>query len=231
MHSFNHASQLTAVEPASHLQYNISPHLNAPLSAAVESDVVGYTTITTSADFTMLGVVFNGLNGDALPLNEIVSGTFVDGDQIQIYDRDTGYKVYRYYNNDWVGGDFLPATTPIEPGTSFWLKTPERAVEVTLKGAVPTGSYSYVSKSGFQMVSPNIPISFNLNDDIGWGEGLVDSDQIQVRSGNSYQVYRYYNGAWVGGDFLPTTVKIPVGSSIWLKTQNAGVSMTFSKSL
>lgn len=205
--------------------------LVSPASAAVESDVVGYTTITTSADFTMLGVVFKGFDGEALPLNEIVSGAFVDGDQIQIYDRDSGYKLYRYYNNDWVGGDFLPATTPIEPGTAFWLKTSERAVEVTLKGAVPTGNYSYVSKSGFQMVSPNSPIAFNLNEDIEWGEGLVNSDQIQVRSGNSYQIYRYYNGAWVGGDFMPVTTKIPVGSSIWLNTQNAGVMMTFKSSI
>ena len=200
--------------------------LNAPLFAAVESDVVGYSTVTTSADFTMLGVVFKGLSEGSSSLNDIISGDFAEEDQIQLYDRDSGYRVYSYYNGSWVDGDFNPLTFPVEPGTAFWLVTPGRTVTVTLKGAIPTGDYRYESRSGLQMVSPHIPVALDLNNGVKWGGALTENDEIQVRVGNSYRVFPYYDGKWVDGNFMPLTEKIPVGTSIWLKTQNAGVTMT-----
>ena len=205
--------------------------LNAPLSAAVESDVVGYTTITTNPGFNMMGVVFNGLDGQALPLNEIVSGNFSNNDQIQIYNKDSSstYTTYIFYNGQWVDRvEFKPATSPVSPGTAFWLNTPEHAVEVTLKGAIPTNEYTYTTKKGIQMLAANIPAEINPNDDIVWGEGLEDGDQLQIRNGKTYTTYQFYNGNWVDRImFQPMTEVIPIGSSVWLTTKNEGISVTF----
>lgn len=201
---------------------------NGRLNAAVESDIVGYTTITTVPGFNMLGCVFNGLDGNALPLNQIVSGDFQDNDAIQVYDATTGYTSYTYWKDygGWLDGDFNPATTLIQPGTAFWLNTPGRSITVTLKGAVRSGSYTYVAKKGLQMVSSALPVDMDLNN-ITW-TGLTDGDEIQVRENGAYISYSYWKdyGGWLDGNFVPVTKPIEKGTSAWLKVAADGATFT-----
>ena len=201
---------------------------NGRLNAQVESDIVGYTTITTVPGFNMLGCVFNGLDGNPLPLNQIVSGDFQDNDAIQVYDAVKGYTSYTYWKDygGWLDGDFNPATTAIKPGTAFWLNTPGRSVVVTLQGAVNTDTYAYVAKRGLQMVSSALPIDVDLNN-TAW-EGLVDGDEIQVRENGAYTSYTYWKdyGGWLDGDFAPVAKPIAKGTSVWLKVANDGAKFT-----
>lgn len=209
--------------------------LASPASAAVESDVVGYTTITTNPGFNMQGVVFVGLeDASAISPNDLLSGEFQTGDTIQVF-KDGSYSSCRFEEGTgWVQGRGAPAN-PIEVGSGFWLETPNRAVEVTFKGAVTTGDFRYQTIEGVQMVAPNIPIAFPLNPtngEVQW-EGFQDGDMIQWFEGESYasSVYSTEKGGWTQGRGQLTTKEIPVGSSVWLTTARAGASFTIRNPL
>ena len=177
----------------------------------------------------MLGVTFKGLDGAELPLNEIVSGEFLDGDEIQVYTPGSGSTFYSYWKDygGWLDGAFNTATTPCKIGTGFWLKTPDRSVTVTLKGAVPMETFRYESQAGFQMLSLGTPRELDLNRDITW-TGLTDGDEIQVRKDGQYVFYSYWKdyGGWLTGSFEVVSEPIAIGSSIWLKTANSGATAT-----
>ena len=204
--------------------------LNDPLSATVESPIVGYTTVTTSPGFNMLGVVFNGLGGQTLTLNDIVSGDFQDNDKILIR-KDGRYYTYTYYDGYgwWDESTGAEATEPCSVGTAFWLETPGRSVEVTLKGAVPTGEYQYTSTAGFQMISMATPRELDLNTDVTWS-GLTDGDEIQIRKDGRYYTYTYYDGYgwWDESTGAISTTKVQAGSSLWLRTHVAGSTLIIS---
>ena len=201
---------------------------NAPLSAAVESDVVGYTTITTTPGFNMQGVVFQGLQEETIVLDELLSGDFKTGDEVQRSTSDGGYVIYQFRDGEgWFCGRAPASTAPLSAGDSFWLKTPDRAVSVTFKGAVKAGDFRYESTAGMQMVSVDFPFEFALNDDTGrvsW-TNLRSGDQIQVLTQDGgYMVYTYSQEGgekWLEGR-IPTEKRIPVGAALWLKTATAG---------
>ncbi len=175
----------------------------------------------------MVGVVFNGLDGKEMPLGEIVSGDFQDGDEIQVYVKNGNYQVYTYWKDSgWLNSAFEEAKAPLALGTAFWLKTPNRSVEVTLKGAVLTGEYKYESVEGLQMVALGVPKAFDLNKDLTW-EGLADGDEIQIREGESYIPYTYWkeSGGWLDAGFNPADKEVPIGASVWLRTAKAGVTV------
>lgn len=202
--------------------------LASPLSAAVESDVVGYTTITTQPGFNMQGVVFQGLNGrETIALDELMSGDFQVEDQVQVYDVATsGYTIYTYRGPEygWMAGQRPSSAVPVKAGDSFWLKT-QGSVKASFAGSVRKGNFRYESVVGTQMVSVNFPVEFALNDESGmvkWAN-VQDGDEIQVYDGNGYTIYRYsqFVGKWVEGQNL-ADVRIPVGASIWMKCKSAG---------
>ena len=88
----------------------------------------------------MVGVVFNGLDGKEMPLGEIVSGDFQDGDEIQVYVKNGNYQVYTYWKDSgWLNSAFEEAKATLALGTAFRLKTPNSPDEDTLKGAGMTG--------------------------------------------------------------------------------------------
>lgn len=203
--------------------------LASPLSAAVESDVVGYTTITTKPGFNMQGVVFQGLDGrETIALDELMSGDFQVEDQVQVYDVATsGYTIYTYQGPErgWMAGREPSSEVPVKAGDSFWLKTQD-SVEVSFAGSVRKGNFRYESVKGIQMVSANFPIEFALNDESGmvkWS-GVQEDDQIQIYDGTTgYTIYTYSQrvGKWLQGRD-PTDVRIPVGVSMWMKCKSAG---------
>lgn len=210
---------------------------NAPLFAAVESDVVGYTTITTNPGFNMQGVVFQGLEGkETIALDDLMSGEFQVGDQAQVYD-GSGYTIYTYRGPEygWMAGRKPASEVPVKAGDSFWLNTPDRSVEVTFAGSVKSGDFRYEAIEGMQMVSADFPIEFALNDETGrvtW-TGVQTGDQIQVlAAGTGYTVYTYSQsaGKWLKGR-NPTDARIPVGASMWMKCNSAGVVLQVANPL
>ena len=201
--------------------------LNAPLSAAVESDVVGYTTIKTEPGANMVGVVFNGLDGEPITLGNLLNGDIHDFDYLQIRDKTTGgYRVYSYENGVWYDDSFNNASDLLwPPGSTFWFTAPERSVTLTMKGSVLIGTYTQKFQAGLNMISPGVPKEIALNGDIVW-ENLPDYSTIQVKNGERYELFTYEAGKWWDANFTETTYKIPVGSSVWLTTATGDAQMS-----
>ena len=77
--------------------------LNAPLSAVVESDVVGYTTITMEAGkWYLLGCPFTPLNGETTTqINETFAGEgFASGDVLYTLTEAGTYKPYYWHQDE-----------------------------------------------------------------------------------------------------------------------------------
>lgn len=206
---------------------------NGRLNAAVESDIVGYTTITTQAGYNMMGCVFKGLGSETVSLNDLLTGDFVAGDQVQLYVAATGgYTLYTYNaTSGWMNGRVSADDRPVALGDSFWLYTPGREVTVTVKGAVSADNFTYTSVQGLQMVASTLPLPLEING-ATW-TGLSNGDQIQVaNTSGGYTIYTYSTatGKWMQGR-VPADVTIPVGSSMWLNTATAGVTLTVSNPL
>ena len=202
------------------------PQKNAPLSAAVESDVVGYTTITTTPGFNMVGVVFDGLAGKTATLKEILSGNIQDFDQIQIRDGKSGiYTLYTYESGSWYDESFvLSDNLELPPGSAFWFSAPSSR-QITMKGVVLRGTYTQPCAKGLSMIGPGVPKKLALNGGIKW-DNLAQYDTIQIRDGNDYVLFTYEDGKWWDETFQETTYEIPVGASIWLTTSSANATIS-----
>ena len=202
--------------------------------AAVESDIVGYTTITTNPGFNMQGVVFQGLEGEAeVSFNDLLIGEFRDGDQIQVYVQDGSmgtYDVYTFLDGrGWtIGRGSSADDSPVHVGTAFWLNTPNREVKVTIKGSVTRGDWVYLAKKGTQMLASALPVEIPLNpkdSSVVW-TGFHDGDQIQwLNELGGYDTSSYKDGQWTSGRGAISTKVIPVGSSVWLIAGEAGATL------
>ena len=208
-----------------------TPHQNAPLFAAVESDIVGYTTIEMQANYNQRGVCFKGLgNEDTISFNDLLSGDFQDGDQIQLLKgagEAISYDRYRYVSGQgWMIGRSSADVAPVKPGDCFWFLT-DRPLIVTFKGAVAKGDFLYEASQGLQMVAANIPTSFALNpvdDSVVW-TNLSEGDEIQwLNELGGYDRCRYAGGKWRQGRTVTDKV-IPAGSAIWLVTSSENVTL------
>ena len=81
-------------------------HLNGRLNAQVESDIVGYTTVTMEAGkWYQVGSPFVALEeGTTLKLNDVFTTGFGAGDTLQLYSSvNSSYTTYRWntYKNGW----------------------------------------------------------------------------------------------------------------------------------
>ena len=213
------------------------PQKNAPLSAAVESDVVGYTTITTNPGFNMQGVMFVGLSSsDSISFNELLEGDFKTGDTIQVLNSQGGYDGYSFREGDgWIVGRGTSADTrPVKAGVGFWLSTPGRSVEVTFKGSVSKGDYLYKAHEGVQMITSAFPVSVPLvptDDSVVWN-GFQDNDEIQwLNESGGYDGSIYRNGKWTEGRGTPSSKSIPLGSAVWLKVAGNDATLTIKNPL
>ena len=191
----------------------------------------------TNAGWNMLGVNFDGLNGAkeatvTASLNEVLSGDFSTGDQVQCYDQSTGMLVpYSYRDGSWWYGRNSADVRPISSGTAFWLQT-AHPIAVTIKGAVYKQYAEFASElRGYQLVTPDAPLALELNgNNVTW-ENLSAQDEIQIADENGrLNVYWYDINAqrWMFGR-TPADVTIQPGQSFWLKTSNPGVKFSISK--
>ena len=213
------------------------PQINAPLFAAVESDIVGYTTVTTNPGFNMQGVMFVGLSSaDTISFNELLEGDFKTGDEIQVLNSQGGYDGYSFREGSgWIVGRGASADTkPVAAGVGFWLSTPGRSVEITFKGAVAKGDYLYKAKEGVQMITSALPVSVPLvptNDSVVWS-GFQDNDEIQwLNESGGYDGSIYRNGMWTEGRGTPSAKSIPLGAAVWLKVAGNGATLAIKNPL
>ena len=202
------------------------PGYKYPLGCVQEMDVSGCAEVPAQFldDLTLVRILEYGL------------GEFADGDEIQIWDASANNYVFRTWNTTkggWCEGRTF-STTPIAPGTAFWLKTPGRSVSVTLAGAVPVEESLIDLNAGFQMIAANSPIALSLND-LTW-TNLTDGDEVQfIKPGEQDYTFYIYNtakGGWCKGRTLLTKEDaIPVGSSLWLKVANSNATVKIPAAL
>ena len=177
--------------------------LNAPLSAAVESDTVGYTTIEMQAGkWYQIGNPFVGLEKESLAtLGKDFSSGFSAGDRIYVYDSSTStYAKPVYWNpttNSW--GTLLGESVDInlKEGQAIFVYKATSGT-VTLKGRVAIDtpvSVGAENGSAWAQIVCLYPGETALNE-LKW-EGFNSGDRMYLYDSETsqYQTPVYWNAA------------------------------------
>ena len=163
-------------------------HLNGRLNAQVESDIVGYTTVTIKPGYNMVAVNFDNLGEDAsISIQDLFPGSeggvytagsgAAKADKIMVWNTTVGeYTTYFLYKASrgtsdrdykWVDAANLSVISnkTFSSGDSFWYYS--RATEdfdVTIKGLVATEDKQEVDiVPGYNMIGSCFPANFNPN--------------------------------------------------------------------
>ena len=181
-------------------------HLNGRLNAQVESDIVGYTTVEVTKEYTLLGVSFFDLNDstqDTIAINDFIAGDFAHGDQLQVPKATgTSYDI-AIWNADegkWCTSRRGQPTTTESPiilkkGDGVWLITPAvtttNPMQVILKGrALASTTATYDCAQQYRLVSLPIYDAVPVNSPSLTWANLKNGDQIQIpkATGSSYDI-------------------------------------------
>ncbi len=209
--------------------------LNAPLDAAVESPVVGYTTIDIPAGFTMVSVPFDPLVGDeGISVQGIAFGQKTFGDNIQYWD---GSKLVGLMYRDsvpaytgWQESFNVLSTKKFKPGEAFWINAQVATQLIASGQLVPVGETS-TTNTGLKitLISSPLPVACNIQDITI--DGVAFGDNIQYWDGNKLVglIYRdsvpAYTG-WQSSFNTLSTKEFQPGEGFYLFTQN-DVTVTF----
>ena len=214
------------------------PQKNAPLSAAVESDVVGYTTITMEADkWYQVGNPFAELDDNEAPrVNDVLNTGFSEGDQLYIYDPVTAvYKTTLVWGKDgdtegWLDGwDMLDQTTQIPVGQGVFIHK-KAAGTVTFRGKVEAkeSSFGAADVTTWNSVVSVYPTVTSINE-VSWSN-IEDGDEIYIYDSERslFTKTRKWgslpNGesGWLNdwGDGLETEISITPGQSFFVRKLN-----------
>ena len=217
---------------------------NAPLTAAVESDIVGYTTPQINADtFTLLGVPFVTLaeEGEAIAVNDLVKGDFAAGDTIQ-FSNGSGYSTLTYRTSStlngvamgpaWCEGRSTYSTKTFQAGEAFWLKSQASA---TFVGRVGENTPIAVNAQEMKMIANPIPKDVAINEITFTGVSTGDTVQFYDATGYVTLTYRASSTdstgtqkgpAWCEGRSTYSTRIVPAGTGFWVKAAN-DISVSF----
>ena len=217
------------------------PQKNAPLSAAVESDVVGYTTIELKGgEWYLIGNPFVGLTGGEVstvetPINELFTG-FEDEDTLYILD-DTTQTFSPYFwksqKNGWSSSRFpngeLTERT-ISTGQAVYIK---KAVDgsITFSGKVSAIKVEFGSQNPESWSQKVVvwPAEVNLND-LKWS-GMQAGDTIYTFDDETHSFVPYYwnekAAGWSANRF-PTaplaTALVKPGKALYINKTSAGIA-------
>ena len=211
---------------------------NGRLNAAVESDIVGYTTITMEAGkWYQVGTPFVALEeGVAQKLNDVFTEGFGAGDTLQVYNPDSStYATYRWntYKNGWAAN-----TSPVATLSDVVLPTGQAVFinkkvqgdvvfsgKVSVEEAVTFGNENAASWSQFVCVYPD---TVKLNG-IAWS-GLAAGDILQIYNADTatYATYRWntYKNGWASNTSPVATladVDVPAGQAFFVNKQTPGI--------
>ena len=212
-------------------------HLNGRLNAQVESDIVGYTTITMEAGkWYQVGSPFVALeDGAALKLNEVFTTGFGAGDVLNMFNVERGTYV-AYYWNARKGGWAL-STAPVASlvdveipvGQAVFINK-ATAGDVLLSGRVSVEeAVEFGSDSGesWDQICCVYPQNVKLNE-IVW-TGLKGGDVLNIFSTTEDKYNAYYWNARKGGWALSTApvaslvdVEIPAGQAFFINKVSVG---------
>lgn len=219
--------------------------LNGRLNAAVESEIVGYTTVTTNQKWNLMAVSYVALDAtgvDAVDSNELFSDVtgLVDGDMIQIPNGSGGYNL-AYWNStkrQWCESDReTPCTWTAERGRGFWLYASQASdstpVTVTAVGAVNLNKAADRLTTGFTIFSPAAPLGeVSVNHAAITWRGLSDGDVLQIPNGTGGYNLAYWSvakGMWCESDnTTPSAWTFRNGQACWVLSASSSPEVTFS---
>ena len=221
--------------------------LNVPLFAAVESDIVGYTTITMEAGkWYQIGIPFASLDGTTeAEINAVFNQGFVDGDSLYIFNPDTlAYTAYDWNSAVGESGAWVKPRKPtvattatVKAGQGVYICKAETA-SFTCQGSVKVATeieFGKTEGSGWNQITVLFPETGDLNG-FKW-QGLKSGDSIYIFNPETltYTAYEWNEtlnntitnqaGAWVKPRKPNVFVNIPVsaGQAYYINKISAGV--------
>ena len=213
-------------------------HLNGRLNAQVESDIVGYTTITMEAGkWYQVGSPFVALEDGITPmLNDIFTTGFGAGDTLSVYNPATSSYAMYYWNATrakWTVGSrpsAADANVEIPSGQAVFINK-ATAGNVILSGKVSTNEVTEfgadVGNSWDQIVCV-YPEAIKLND-LTWN-GLSAGDTLSVYDPDTAIYATYYwnttQAKWKVGSrpsAAEADVLLPVGQAVFVNKASVGV--------
>ena len=217
------------------------PLFNAPLSAAVESDIVGYSTITLDeGKWYILGNPFTPLDGSTtFKINSVYTGEgFQTGDMLYILS-DDGTFLLRYWNNGAKKWSTHPVVC-VEDETDYPLSTAvylnKKSVgDIVFSGKVSPLEIPVGSEEGNQwsLTALAYPKEALLND-YEWSN-FASGDLLYTSTSEGDFTLHYWNSnlqGWSTHPVAPVPDKnmLSIGQAVYLLKQSKGIG-TISKSL
>ena len=212
-------------------------HLNGRLNAQVESDIVGYTTITMEAKkWYQVGSPFVALEeGATLKLNDVFTTGFGAGDVLNMFDTESCSYVAYYWNAG--KGGWARSTAPVASLVDVALSAGQAvfinkatAGEVLLSGRVSVEEaveFGSANGKAWNQICCVYPQNVKLNE-IVW-TGLEGGDVLNIFSTTESKYNAYYWNARKGGWALSTApvaslvqVEIPAGQAFFINKVSAG---------
>lgn len=224
------------------------PQINAPLFAAVESDVVGYTrTPIAQLGFDIVSVPFvplDGENSQAVHIQDI-KGTLSQNDSEFRADRlyvsypgSVDYVVYHYKSQGWteVGAD-KPADDLIPPGTAFFIYKMMNTGEISVSGKVlDAPSVEVPVSTGLTLVANPYPTELPINsitgENLNAHSSNIRADKIMVPDYSSagYITYVLRPEGWVkDGETEPTKDTIDIGKGFFFSRMFSPTKLIFTR--
>ena len=189
---------------------------NGRLNAAVESDIVGYTTVTMEAGkWYQIGLPFSQLDGaETFTLDEAFPG-FAEGDRLYLSTVEGGYS-FRYWKVNASTGaagwstsrnTYREDTTEFDHGVAVYIYK-ETAGTITLSGSVKKVENTFGSNSGnsWNLVALPWPEAKKLSD-YTW-TGCADGDQLYISTPDGGFSFRYWK------------VNVSTGAAGWSTSRN-----------
>ena len=178
---------------------------NGRLSAAVESDVVGYQAYKFDEGTYLLSIPFETLDGKeaGFPIQNIAgtfnSGTF-SGDKLLVWDRNTGgYITYRYSEEGWKRDNVLTEDV-ILPSQSAFLVSRKGNTSFTVAGKVVSEDVTTIPvEQGVNFTANPYPTKISIKDIKGTlTAGTFKADRLLRWSPeqNDYITYRCTKDGW-----------------------------------
>ena len=220
-------------------------NLNGRLSAAVESDIVGYTTMTLPKGYTLCCAPFKPTTGESydFPIQEIKGDFTYAGtlpgrtDQLLVWN-GRAYETYTYNPDGWIKeGESEPTSDVIPSGHGFFVsRKGSKNIFTTLAGGViPETSRTVVLNRGYNLIASPYPVDVKIRDIQGnLSSGPTPEspfcDTLMVWQGTQYITYSYDREGWKkAGTTQVTDDIIPAGAAFFIKTRKSDASLTFSR--
>ena len=203
---------------------------NAPLSAAVESDIVGYTTIEMQAGkWYLLGNPFVPLsNAETFSLNEVFHGDgFGNNDVLFTLSKSGTFQPHYWRNGQWCTDVFgsIPANDRYPITTAVYInKQADGSVQFSGKVAVLEVKIGSEEGNEWSLTSLTFPANKKLAD-YTWTNFGANDVLYTLSENGEFQPHYWRNNKWCTDVFGISEDETPlkIGYALYINKQSAGL--------